>query len=101
MREAQNARSTTMKINPGTDESIQFICPRIRCTDIKVLSIQEVLCARGTRVTSVVERLDFSFSLNITSYRRKLRGKHPKRGIFWSENGLRSDPSKVDEYLQV
>ena len=73
-------------------------------TDIKILLIHEALFARRTRVTSAVERVDFSLSsalINITRYLSKLKGKHPKRGILCGENGLRSDHSEVDEYLQV
>ena len=39
--------------------------------------------------------------INITRYLSKLKVKHSKRGILCSENGLRSDPSKVHEHLQV
>ena len=49
-----------------TDESKQFISLRIRCTDIEILSIHEALCARNTRVTSAVERVDFSQSLALS-----------------------------------
>ena len=58
---------------------------------------------KGVRVlnTSAMELADFSLSLNITGYRRKLRGKQPIGGILCSENGLRSDPLKVNTYLQV
>ena len=61
MREAQNVRSTIYENKPyKTDESKQFFRLRIRCTDIKILLIQEALCARRTRVTSAVERVNFS-----------------------------------------
>ena len=65
MREAQSVRSTTCIYENQpymTDESRQFISPRIQCTDIKILLIHEALCARRTRVTSTVERVDFSLS---------------------------------------
>ena len=63
MREAQNVRSAVYENQPyRTDESKQFISPRTRCTDIEILLIYEALCARRTRVTSAVERVDFSQS---------------------------------------
>ena len=63
MREAQNVRSAVYENQPyRTDESKQFISPTTRCTDIEILLIHEALCARRTRVTSAVERVDFSQS---------------------------------------
>ena len=73
--------------------------------------IHEALCARRTRITSAVKRVDFSLSsalsfnnINITRYLSKLKAKKKKktkRSILCGENGLRSDHSEVDEYLQV
>ena len=63
MREAQNVQSAVYENQPyRTDESKQFISPRIRCTDIEILLTHEALCARRARVTSAVERVDFSQS---------------------------------------
>ena len=109
MREAQNVRSAVYENQPyRTDESKQFISPRTRRTDIEILFIHEALCARRTRVTSAVERVDFSQSsaLSFNKYYKiptckQIKSKTLKKGILCSENGLRSDPSKVDEYLQV
>ena len=88
MREAQNVRRAVYENQPyRTDESKQFISPRTRCKDIEILLIREELCARRTRVTSAVERLDFSQSsallalINITRYPHvsKLKVKHSKK----------------------
>ena len=102
MREP-DAQSATMKIWDGKDgliETILFFTTKDSMNRYKMLLIHEALCVRGTRVTSAVERADFSLGLNIQDTEGN-RGKHPKRGILCSENGLRSDLSKVDEYLQV
>ena len=92
MREAQNVRSTTC-INEHQpyrkDESRQFISPRIQFTDIEILLIHEALCARRTRVTSAVERVDFSLSsaLSFNKYYKipkQIKRKTPKtRHIMW------------------
>ena len=82
---------------------------RDKAKDIKILMIHEALCARRTRITSAVERVDFSLSsaLSFNKYYKKpkqiksKKKKKPKRSILCSENGLRSDHSEVDEYLQV
>ena len=64
MREAQNVRSTIYENKPyKTDESKHFFRLRIRCTDIKILLIQEALCARRTRITSAVERVTCDHTL--------------------------------------
>ena len=96
-----------MTIGPiRTDESKQFISPRIRRTDIELLLIHEALSARRTRVTSAVKRVDFSQSSALSFNKcykipKQIKTKTLKKGMLCSENGLRSDPSKVDEYLQV
>ena len=85
MREAQNVRSAVYENQPyRTAESKQFISPRIRRTDIDILLIHEALSARRTRVTSVVERLNFSQSsaLSFNKYYKipkQIKSKTPKK----------------------
>ena len=61
--------------------------------------MQEVIYKR---VTTAVERLDFSLGINITSSTRfpKQIERNTTRGIFCGENDLISDRSKVYEYCK-
>ena len=62
-RGAEVFEALYMKISLiGRTNRKQFISPRTRCTDIEILLIHEALCGRRTRVTSAVERVDFSQS---------------------------------------
>ena len=89
MREAQNVRSAVNENQSyRTDESKQFTSPRIRRTDIEILLIHEALCARRTRVTSAVERVDFSQSsaLSFTKYYqipKQIKSKIPKKEAYY------------------
>ena len=88
MREAQNVRNAVYENQPyRTDESKQFISPRIRRTDIDILLIHEALCARSTRVISAVARVDFSQSsaLSFNKYYKipkQIKSKTPKEAYY-------------------
>ena len=85
MREAQNVRNAVNENQSyRTDESKQFTSPRIRRTDIEILLIHEALCARRRRVSSAVERVDFSQSsaLSFNKYYKipkQIKSKTPKK----------------------